>query len=620
MKDLKRAIVFRMRVRVVIYATLLVLFGTAYVFSITNTFDASVRIVLFALFAIALTLIGLLAFFQHRAKDDYNIIRTVMESTSEGVVVTDSRNRIIFANEPLLKIARCDYEDVLGRDPGEFKSNVHDDAFFKAMWKSIHEERYWRGEIWDKRSDGTLYSKDLTIRTVGGSKESPRYHIGVFRDLSPYKTLKERNTFERYHFLPTDLPNEKRIKEFMASNIIKEKEFQLHYIRISNYSYLVSAHTSERFYNALKKVKGRIEAIKDPVILGQIDRETLLLIREGPYDEKRFGEWLERLNQALEIPVASMMKFDVRIGVALHPEHDDDPEGLLTKATLAFDHTAKTNTKNHAIYDPGYHKTVSDEYRMRDAIIKGLDHNEFSLVYHPIHTKKESSGLFGVEALLRWHSSIYGDVSPEVFIPVAEKFYLMNRIGDFVIEEALKHKAQLDETFGKGLILSINTSASQYENDLLYETLGHCIKSRSITPDEIIIEVTESSIMQNLETTVKYLEDIRDIGVKIALDDFGTGFSSLSYLRSMPIDYVKVDREFVRGYPDNDDGTLAKTIIRVGIDLNLKVIAEGIETEVQATMLESNGCHFFQGYHYARPLTFEDLMDFIKAHEGNPTQ
>lgn len=619
MKDLERAIVFRMRMRMGVYGMLLVLFVMSYALLFISASDTSYQLVMAVILTIAPAMVGLLAYLQYRAMDNYRMIRTIMESTSEGVLVTDSRNRIIFTNGRFLEISKCDYETVLGKDPGYFKSDVHDDAFFDAMWASIHEKRVWQGEIWDKRSDGTLYTKDLTIRTVGGHRNNPRYHIGIFRDLSPYKTLKDQNMFERYHFIPTGLPNERRIKALMASNIVKERLFQLHYIRITNYSYLVSVHEAQGFYDALKEVKKRIEALKDPVILGQIDRETLLLIREGPYDSMAFEAWLRRLNDAIESPVASMMKFDVSIGIALCPEHDDAPEGLLTKAALAFDYTSGSGTRNHAIYDPGYHKTISDQYRMRDAIIKGLKNHEFSLVYHPIHNKASGS-LFGVEALLRWHSSIYGDVSPEAFIPVAEKFYLMNRIGGFVIEAAMRDKAKLDSRLEQAITMSINTSATQYENDFLYETLKRAIGKRSINPGEIIIEITESSIMENLEKTVEYLNRLRALGVKIALDDFGTGFSSLSYLRNMPINYVKIDREFVRFYPRNDDGTLAKTIIKVGQDLDLKVIAEGVETEEQANMLESHGCRFFQGFHYGQPLPFDDLLQFILDHKQDQEQ
>ncbi|MFW6298339.1 MAG: EAL and GGDEF domain-containing protein [Bacillota bacterium] len=612
MKKMEDTIAFRVRIQTLIYGILIVLTGTIYAITTSAVLGDTLQTVLLSVSGLMFVLFGVMAYLHFMTISDLKLLESVLKSIDDAVVITNKHNRIIYANDQFLKITKSPYEKIVGKAPSYFKSGVHDPAFYASMWKSIQEKGMWYGEIWDKKEDGSLYSKDLLIRAIGKQYDKPRFYIGIFKDLTPYRTLEVRTEYERLHFLPTELPNEVYFAKLMRDKINKNVPFQLLYIRIANFSYLISAHTPENFYETLKKVKKRVESMKDTLTLGQIDRETLLLIREGTFNKDDFDGWIKQFKKTIETPIASMMKFDIRTGISLFPEHGNHPDDLLTKATLAFDYTHKNDVSDYTVFDNEYQKIISDEYSMRDAIIEGLENNEFYLVYHPIFSDSKSTTMIAVEALLRWDSKKYEAISPETFIPVAEKFYLMNRIGDFVMKEALKQKSLLDETFGKGIVMSINTSATQYESENLFNTLKKALSEKGIHAHEVMIELTESSIMANIDTTVKYLERLRELGVRIALDDFGVGFSSLNYLRSMPIDIVKIDRSFVSGYPDTDDGRLAKIIIDLSNALGLRVIAEGIETEKQADMLGQAGCHLYQGYHYTKPLSSENLMKYLR--------
>lgn len=618
MKAMEETIVFRLWLQTLLHALLLVLMGTMYFIMTSTALPETLQTVFLSLSGVMIVAIGLAAYLHFMTVSDLKLVQSILTSIDDAVIVTNRQNRIIYANDQFLNITKSPYENIIGKDPSYFKSGVHEDVFYASMWRSINEKGRWYGEIWDKKEDGTLYSKDLLIRTVGNDPKHPRFYIGTFKDLTPYKNLESQTEFERLHFVPSELPNEKYFIKIMRDKIERHIPFQLLYSRIANYSYLISAHTPERFYDTLKKVKRRVDSMEGALTLGQIDRETLLLIKEGAFDKNHFDTWFKAFKKTIERPFAALMKFDIQTGVALYPEHGDDPDDLLTKATLAFDYTHKNDAGDYTVFDAMHQKIISDEYAMRDAIIEGLAAHEFHLVYHPIFSDSKSTTMIAVEALLRWASKKYRAVSPEVFIPVAEKFYLMNRIGDFVMNEALNQKAILDDVFGKGIVMSINTSATQYETDNLHDTLKQALSQKDIHPHEVMIELTESSIMASIDETVVYLERLRALGVKIALDDFGVGFSSLNYLRSMPIDIVKIDRSFVSGYPDTDDGRLAKIIINLGNELDLPVIAEGIETEEQADMLKKAGCHLYQGYYYTKPLRPDALADYLKKRAKTP--
>jgi EAL domain-containing protein (putative c-di-GMP-specific phosphodiesterase class I) len=301
------------------------------------------------------------------------------------------------------------------------------------------------------------------------------------------------------------------------------------------------------------------------------------------------------------------------LGISLYPDHALVPTDLLKFADTAM-YQAKAEGRNtYQIYN----ETMDAEARHRASIIsalrKALDRGEFHLVYQP-RMSLSDGGITGVEALLRWNSPDLGEISPSVFVPLAEESGLILAIGEWVIREAC---ARLEAWRRLGLLdlsVGINVSVLQLLRGNLADFLDTMLHAHGLPADRIELELTESMVMQNAQQATAVLNALRSVGVSLAIDDFGTGYSSLVYLKRLPIDTLKIDKEFVDDLTrDPDDEAITSTIITMGHSLGLNVIAEGVETEEQLEFLREHGCDEIQGHWLSRPLGAEQCLAFIRS-------
>ena len=301
------------------------------------------------------------------------------------------------------------------------------------------------------------------------------------------------------------------------------------------------------------------------------------------------------------------------LGIAVFPHDGSDPDVLIRAASLALD-----TAGSHPVHPIAFHSAELDEEaqgrRRMSAELRGaLARDELSLLYQPV-VDLASVEPIGMEALIRWHSPVLGDVSPVVFIPLAEEIGIIGDIGEWVLGTAAREGRRLHEDGLTELRMNVNVSVSQLRNPDFVQRFTRIIEETGIDLERlgIGIEITESELMENLQQAFSPLEDFRRMGLWIYIDDFGTGYSSLSYLRRMPIDSLKIDASFVRDLPDDPDAVaIVKTIIALARGLDLRVIAEGIETEEQCALLRDLGCHSGQGYFFSRPLPANELNTYL---------
>lgn len=303
------------------------------------------------------------------------------------------------------------------------------------------------------------------------------------------------------------------------------------------------------------------------------------------------------------------------MGVASYPELAQDAEALLTSASAALVTAKGRGGRSWQLYEPGMNATANDDMLLAVDLRAAIDEGQFELHFQP-QARVHDRAFVGMEALLRWKHPARGSVPPSRFIPVAEASGLIDDLSRWVLEEACRIWSQWRDAGLAPPAIAVNVSALQFRHPDFLSDVSRTIARHDIMPHCLVLELTESLIMDNSELAIASMHRLTGMGVRIALDDFGTGYSSLSYLTRFPLDKLKIDRSFILpiGTPTGEEGeAIVQSVISMAKALKLRVIAEGVETEEQAQFLSRNGCDELQGYLYARPLTAAALQELLVA-------
>ena len=302
------------------------------------------------------------------------------------------------------------------------------------------------------------------------------------------------------------------------------------------------------------------------------------------------------------------------LGIAMYPKDGETPEDLLKHADVAMYEAKAKGKNNFQFYDPTMHKPVAERLAMETSMRSALDNNEFLLFYQP-KVPVQGQERIEFEALMRWRHPEKGLISPALFIPLAEDTGYIRQLGDWALETTCRQIETWNKAGYRNLSISVNLSPVQinFGNPLL--TLQRCLQEYAIDPQQLELEITESSLMQNEAHSIEVLCQMKELGVRVALDDFGTGYSSLAYLRRFPIDTLKIDRSFIRDLEQDPESVLVlESIIGLAQNLKLEIVAEGIETEQQLNILRDRGCQFIQGFYFAKPEEADKAIAFFERY------
>jgi EAL domain-containing protein (putative c-di-GMP-specific phosphodiesterase class I) len=305
-----------------------------------------------------------------------------------------------------------------------------------------------------------------------------------------------------------------------------------------------------------------------------------------------------------------------------------DPEDILRDADTAMYRAKSLGKARHVVFDQSMHASAVNLLQIETDLRMALEKKQFFLLYQPI-VSLDNFKLCGFEALLRWHHPERGLISPLDFIPIAEETGQIIAIGEWALHEACRQMRRWEKTYNTAtpLFISVNLSCKQFNNQLLLEQVSNVLNKTGISPRRLKLEITESAVMDNIDSATEMLSQLRDLGVQLAIDDFGTGYSSLSYLHRFPIDTLKIDRSFVTRMADNAENVeIVRTIVMLAQVLGMDVIAEGVETKEQLKILRDLRCEFGQGYYFSRPSNTSDAEKIIvetdeklqKVHRPDP--
>jgi PAS domain S-box-containing protein len=457
--------------------------------------------------------------------------------------------------------------------------------------------------------------------------------LAIIRDITEHKQAEEQIFFLAYHDTLTHLPNRHLLKDRMRQALAYAQRHQLlvavlfldldNFKRINdtlghNMGDLLLQGVGERLVKCVRRsdTVARVGAEElDPTVarLGGDEFTVLLndisIIQNAATIAQRI---LDVLAQPFILGTHEVF-ITTSVGITVYPFDGEDVDALLKNADAAMYQAKDQGKNNYQFYAESMNAVALERFTMESQLRKALKNNEFHLHYQP-QLDLRTGEIVGLESVLRWQHPDRGTVLPEVFIPLAEDTGLILPIGEWVLQTACSETQALRTAGVPSLSLMVNISSIQLRQKDFADTVIKAMKAPGMDPHYLELELTESIIMQNLEATIAKLQELKDIGIQLSLDDFGTGYSSLSYLKRIPLDTIKIDRSFINDIPKKpNSASIVKAIIAMAHSLNLKVVAEGVETEQQLAFLMENGCDQAQGYFISRPLPKDALMQFLRG-------
>jgi diguanylate cyclase (GGDEF)-like protein/PAS domain S-box-containing protein len=443
---------------------------------------------------------------------------------------------------------------------------------------------------------------------------------GVIIDISQHRKAEEKLRFMAYHDTLTKLPNRRKFFSLLSGSIKQAKEtnkkLAVFFIDLDHFK-LINDTLGHRIGDELLQIiaKRIINCLgKNDIVSRQSGDEFTVLLKDIS-NSIELESIAKKLHHIITKPVHLMdneYSLTASIGISVYPEHSEFPEDLLKDAEHAM-YLAKSKGKNaYQFYQTGMSENLNRTMELAQSLLRASRLNEFSLNYQPIINSKVNN-IVGLEALLRWKHSKIGFISPVEFIPIAENLGLIIPIGEWIIRTACTHGKQLHDNGFDKMYISVNVSAKQFEEKNFIPNLINILNETKFNPHYLKIEITESTVMKDLEDLATKLSKLEDLGIDVLLDDFGTGYSSLSYLRKLPISTLKIDRSFIQDiHIDADQEAIIRTIVTMAKSLRMGVIAEGVELENQMSFLQDIDCFDIQGFLYSKPIPFETLNELLQ--------
>ncbi len=478
--------------------------------------------------------------------------------------------------------------------------------FKRDVYEDVYRMRCKDGSYkWILSKGKAIWSEDGKIIRVAGSHT----------DISEQKLVEEKLNALVYNDALTQLSNRLSFEEKVTRLINRKyrihKKFALIYMDIDNFKnindtlgHFVGDLLLKEIANVLK------EKIKNPHFVARLGGDEFAIIFDDTHDREevidRVQDLLKYLRKRWKLQNQEFF-LSFSIGIVLYPEHTDDLAVLLKYADIAMYAVKKNMKDNYCFYVDQIEEESLKRIRIVNELRRAIENQEFTLYYQPI-VNLEGGHLIAVEALIRWIHPERGMIPPMEFIPLAEETGLIYDIGEWVVKTALVQKKCWEEQGYPPIKMSINVSGKRVTQDGLIDEIRQVITETQVKSDEIQLEVTETAVMLDIKASTRILKVIKDMGVKIALDDFGAGYSSLTYLQKLPIDSVKLDRDFIKNISDMGQGNvIVDSIIKLTHELGMEIVAEGIETREQLEFLKTSGCDYGQGYLFSRPVPKEEI-------------
>jgi len=541
---------------------------------------------------------------QKRAEDLLRKLSLTVEQAGDLVMIIDRSGRLEYVNKAVEDVTGYSREEFMTRGLDLLQMDEQDAATYRKMWDAAVSGRTFQAEIGCAGKTGERLFLNAVMTPIKDSAGSVTHTILTGNDLTPVKTMRDKLDYLSSYDTLTGLPNRSLFAERLNRELTEgsdKRSLAVLTIDIDRFKYLNEIYGLEAGNKVLKQVAESLSvSVNQGDTVGRLGSDEFGLVLhdvDKPADAVLFVKMIMK-NIPQIVSGGEEIAVTLAVGIAVYPADGGDAMTLIKNANTALAKAKDLGRNRYQFYTPDMNEGISELVFMEQRLSEALKNKEYAVAYQPYYhlgTKK----IGGAEALLRWTNEQFGPVSPSKFIPMLEETGMIADVGSWVLKTACRQIK--DWTNGKGhLPVSVNLSPSQFRHEYLVETVSNTVRELGIDPKRLVLEVTESIFMKDQEYAITVLRRLKGIGVSISIDDFGTGYSSLSYLKKFPVDIIKIDQSFVRDVATDPDTTsLVSAIISMAHSLNLKTIAEGIETEEQWKILRLLKCDMGQGFYFS---------------------
>lgn len=562
---------------------------------------------------------------REQAEQELRIIATAFE-TQDAIMITDQDAKILRVNKSFEEITGYSAEEAIGQNPKMFKSGRHNASFYKKMWATLATQGKWTGEIWDKRKNGMIYPKWINITAVRNSAGFTSHYVAVFRDISESKQAEEEIRNLAFYDQLTGLPNRRLLNDRLHAAFRASERSQLYgallFIDLDNFKHLNDTQGHDTGDMLLAEIARRlicnIREVDTAARLGGDEFVVLIedLCKDAREAATQAGVVAEKIRRSLNEPYqlnGSNYLSTASIGVALFHAHEQSIRDLFKYADAAL-YQAKNYGRNAVcFFDPKIQAVLETRAELESELRNALLGEQLQIYYQM--QVDNAHRITGAEALLRWNHPKIGLVLPDQFIPLSEDSGLILPISLWVLQSVCAQlKKWEDAPLTRHLNLSVNISQRQLQQPDFTDQVRQIIKSSGINPARLKFEISEKLVLSNFEDVFDKITKLKSDGVRFAIDDFGIGYSSLTYLRRLPLEHVKIDKSFIASITQNSgDDIMVRAINNIAQNFGLQVIAEGVETEEQLIILKHNSCESFQGYLFGKPAKLAEFETQLMA-------
>ena len=545
----------------------------------------------------------------------------VFENSAQAILITDTQARIVSVNPAFTEITGYHAAEAIGHNPSIFASGRHDAAFYAAMWGELKRSGAWSGEVWDRRKNGEIFPKWLTINAVtDASGGEATHYVAIFSDITERKENEARIEHIAYHDALTGLPNRFALQAHLAQSLADARrnctQLAVMFIDLDRFKTINDSLGHDIGDQLLIAVAQRLRSVMREIdTVARLGGDEFVIVVPGIAATEDAARVAEKVIEVIGQPLVlagHALHSSPSIGIGIYPSDGADADALMKNADTAMYHAKQHGRNGYHFFTANMNAAATERLLLETQLRGAIQRNELHLAYQP-QVQLATGGIVGVEALARWNHPERGTIPPDKFIPVAEEAGLIIALGAWVLEEACRQAMLWDAQGLPPLRIAVNLSSAQFRDRNLVQHIEQILHRTGLPANRLELEITESAMMENSEQTAEVLRSLGSLGIHLAIDDFGTGYSSLSYLKRFPLGRLKIDRSFVMDLErDANDLAITEGIILLARSLGLAVTAEGIETPAQLDMLKSFGCGEGQGYLFSRPLAPADLASLLQ--------
>ncbi len=560
---------------------------------------------------------------EREAMDELRLADAIFESSTEGILVCDTSNRIVAVNPAFNVITGYERDEVIGRHPDFLNSDLHEAAFFEEIWLVLERDGRWDGEVWHRRKNGETFPEWLSVVPVRGQSGTLEYYVAMFSDITKRKQDEERINFQANYDALTNLPNRRmlrdRIDRALARALHIQSRMSVLYLDLDNFKFVNDSLGHGVGDILLVDMARRMKScLREHDTIGRLGGDEFLVVLPHINNADETSMVAKRLLEAVAQPISLKGRdhdivVTTSIGISIFPDDGDTADDLIRNADTAAFHAKEVGRNTFQYFTDDMNVRATERLNLENRLRRALERDELVLHYQP-KVELRHGRIVGVEALVRWANPEEGLVPPAKFIPLAEETGLIVPIGEWVMRTACEQAKRWQDSGLPMIQMAVNMSARQLSKDGIYQDIVGILEQTGLDPKYFELEITESSLMERADIAIAILRDLREMGVHLTADDFGTGYSSLNYLRTFPLDALKIDRAFVSDIGGDGGGAmLAAAVIAIGQSLNLRVIAEGVETPEQLSFLRQQWCDEIQGYYFSRPLPASEFEALLRS-------